>query len=503
MVTASGFVMAIDQGTAGTRVILFDRKGDIHSMSYREITPIYPRPGWVEHDPEEIWRTVIECAADALKRGNTSPEDIVGIGVTNQRESIVMWEKSTGRPVYNSINWQCRRTAALCDELKRKGHEKSIMEKTGLVVDPYFSATKIQWVMENVKGVREKALRGGIYVGNIDSWIIWKLSNGGYHVTDFSNASRTMLLNIHTLSWDAEILEWMDIPQVLLPELRPSSGVIAETDKNVFFGHTVPIAGVAGDQQSAAFGQCCFDPGMVKCTFGTALSMVMNTGSAPFFSKHGLLSDLAWKTDSSVSYALEGAVYTGGAVVQWLRDGMRIIKNSGECSTLAERVPDTAGVYLVPAFTGLCAPYWDPYARGMIIGITAATTVEHIARAAIESMAYQVKDIVEAMMADTGTPVPSLRVDGGATKSDLLLQFQADILGIPIEKPAMTEMTALGACYLAGLGVHFWESTEELKQHLKIEKSILPGMEANRRKELYHHWKRAVQRSRSWYEMGE
>jgi len=493
-----GYIMSIDQGTGGTRVILFNHRGGIHSMAHREITQIYPRPGWVEHDPLEIWDTVIRCAEEAIRGGSVAPDEIVGIGITNQRESVVLWEKDTGKPVYNSINWQCRRTSSICDELKARGYEKKIMEKTGLIIDPYFSATKIKWIADNVRGVREKIHSGSIYMGNIDSWVIWNLSNGRYHVTDFSNASRTMLLNIHTLNWDPEIMGWLDIPQAIMPELKPSSGIMAKTDRDVFFGLEVPIAGDAGDQQSAAFGQGCFSPGTVKCTYGTAISMVMNTGEKPSFSKNGLITDLAWKIGDEVDYALEGGIYTGGAVVQWLRDGLRVLHSSDECSRLAEKVADTGGVYLVPAFTGLCAPYWDPYARGLIIGITAGTTIEHLARAAIESMAYQAKDVVEAMMADTGRKVSILRVDGGATKSDLLLQFQADILGIPLEKPAITEMTALGACYMAGLGVGFWQSKEELKQHMKIEKCFEPKMDEEMRKTLYSDWKRAVERSLHW-----
>jgi len=492
------YIMAIDQGTGGTRVILFNGKAEIHSMTHREITPIYPKPGWVEHDPMEIWSTVIECIKDVFKQAKVTPKEIAAIGITNQRESIVIWEKESGKPLYNSINWQCRRTTSMCDELKASGYEEKIMRKTGLVVDPYFSATKIKWVIENVKGMREKIDKNKICMGNIDSWIIWNLSNGGFHVTDYSNASRTMLLNIHTLEWDTEIMGWLEIPPHILPELKASSGIMATTDRDIFFGEEVPISGDAGDQQSAAFGQGCFSPGMAKCTYGTALSIVMNTGSKPSLSKNGLISDLAWKIGDEVDYALEGAVYIGGAVIQWLRDGLRVIQESSECTVLAEKVTDAGGVYLVPAFTGLCAPYWDAHARGLIIGITAGTKVEHIARSAIESIAYQSRDNLEAMMADTGRRMKSLRVDGGATKSDLLMQFQADILGIPIEKPKITEMTALGACYLAGLGVDFWHSKEEIVQYWKVDKYFEPRMDEETREAFYSNWKRAVERSRNW-----
>jgi glycerol kinase len=492
------YVMAIDQGTTGTRVILFTHDGAIHSMAYREIKQMYPNPGWVEHDPGEIWQTVLECTEEACRQGNAEPGEIAAIGITNQRESTILWEKDTGRPIYNSICWQCRRSAGICDELKEKGYESAITEKTGLLIDAYFSATKIMWIMENVEGARIKIDNQNIGMGNIDSWIIWNLSKGAYHVTDYSNGSRTLLLNIHTLSWDQDILTWTGIPEHILPSLKSSSGVMAETDPDVFFGERIPIAGAAGDQHAATFGQTCFKPGMAKNSYGTALALMMNIGETPVPSKHGLTTDLAWKVGDKVEYALEGVIFIGGAAIQWLRDGLGIIENSAECSALAEKVPDTGGVYLVPAFTGICAPYWDMYARGTIVGITRGTTREHIARSAMESIAYQTRDVLEAMEADSGKKARSLRVDGGATKSEFLMQFQADILGIEVERPVVTEMAALGACYLAGLGVGFWESKDEIARQWKIEKTFQPNMSDTTREELYADWKRAVERSFKW-----
>jgi glycerol kinase len=492
------YVMAIDQGTTGTRVILFNHDGAIHSMAYREITQYFPNPGWVEHDPDEIWDTVVTCAREACTQGKVDPGEIAAIGITDQRESTILWEKDTGRPVHKAICWACRRSAKICDELKAKGYESSIRKKTGLLIDAYFSATKIMWIMDNVEGARAAIERRNICMGTIDSWIIWNLTGGRSHVTDFSNASRTMLLNIHTLSWDEEILSWTGIPEHILPEMKPSSGVMARTDPDVFLGAAIPIAGVAGDQHAATFGQACFRPGMAKNTYGTALAVMMNIGERPVPSKHGLTTDLAWKIGDTVEYALEGVIFVGGAAIQWLRDGLGIIQDSAQCSDLAEKVPDTGGVYLVPAFTGLCAPYWDMYARGTIVGITRGTTREHLARSAMESMAYQTRDVLEAMEADSGEKARSLRVDGGAAKSDFLMQFQADLLGIEVERPVVTEMAALGACYLAGLGVGFWENRGEIARQWKIEKVFHPAMGEDRREQLYADWKRTVERSFKW-----
>src|SRR4030043_1168790 len=492
------YVMAIDQGTTGTRVILFDRNGEIHSMAYQEIQQIYPKPGWVEHKPLEYWDSAMECIKEALKKGNASPAEIAAIGVTNQRETTVLWNKDSGEPVYNAIVWMCRRTADICDDLKNKGYEKIVREKTGLVIDAYFSATKIKWIIENVPGVKKEIADGKIYMGNVDSWLIWKLSGGAYHVTDFSNASRTMLFNIHTLQWDNELCNMLNIPVGILPDVLPSSGILAKTDKRVFFGEEIPIAGVAGDQHAATFGQICFKPGMVKNTYGTGLALMMNIGEKPILSRNGLTTDLAWNIGGKATYALEGVIFNGGTVIQWLRDGLKIIKSAKESGELAEKVKDTGDVYFVPAFTGLCAPYWDMYARGLIIGITRGTGIEHLARSALESIAYQTKDVLVAMEADCGQAPPSLRVDGGATKSDFLMQFQADILGLPVERPVITEMASLGAAYLAGLGVGFWESQEELEQQWKLEKEYRPKMGQTQRDQLYGDWKRAVERTFKW-----
>jgi len=492
------YILAIDQGTTGTRVILFNHEGGIHSSSYREIKQIYPNPGWVEHNPMEYWDTAMECSAEALEKGRVNPAEIAAIGLTCQRETTVVWDKDTGMPVYNAIVWQSRQTAELCEDLKARGYEKIVREKTGLVIDAYFSATKIKWIIDNVAGVKEKILQKKICVGNIDSWLIWKLSGGAFHVEDYSNASRTMLLNIHTLKWDQELLEALEIPYEILPQLKPSSGIMAFTSSKVFFGQEIPISGDAGDQHAATFGQICFKPGMAKNTYGTALALMMNIGEKPLLSKNRLTTDLAWVVGGKAEYALEGVVFVGGAAIQWLRDGLKIIKDASECDALASRVKDTEGVYMVPAFTGLCAPYWDMYARGLIIGITRGTTREHIARSTLESIAYQTRDVLEAMYSDSGQRAKSLRVDGGATKSDFLMQFQADILGIPIEKPAITEMAALGAAYLAGLGIDFWKSKEELEVQWKIDKIFEPRMSEDKKEVLYEGWKKAVERSFRW-----
>ncbi len=491
-------IMAIDQGTTGTRVILFDHDGNVKAAAYREIAQIYPQPGWVEHDPKEYWQTTLECTQEVLKKGRTKSAEIAAIGITNQRETTILWDKDTGQPLHNAIIWQCRRTAAMCEELKAKGLEPLVREKTGLVIDAYFSATKIRWILDNVPEAKEKLAQGKICMGNIDSWLIWHLSGGTAHVTDYSNASRTMLLNIHTLRWDDELLEALSIPKDILPELMPSSGIMARTAKEAFFGAEVPVAGVAGDQHAATFGQTCFKPGMAKNTYGTALALMMNIGETPKLSQNGLTTNLGWHIAGKTEYALEGVVFIGGAVVQWLRDGIGIIDSSQACSELAETVPDTGGVYMVPAFTGLCAPYWDMYARGLIIGITGGTGREHIARASLESMAYQTRDVLDAMIADSGEQVASLKVDGGATQSDFLMQFQADILGIPVERPSVTEMAARGAAYLAGLGVGFWKSKEEIAEQWKLDRSFEPQMSEEERDRLYAGWQNAVERSLGW-----
>ena len=494
-----GYIMAIDQGTTSTRVILFNHRGEVHSMVSREILQFYPQPGWVEHDPIDIWQSVLDCAKKAMKQGKTKIDQIHGIGITNQRESTILWERDTGKPVYNTIGWACRRSAQICDDLKAAGHEPKIREKTGLLIDAYFSATKVKWIIDNVPGVRQQIDRNNIAMGCIDSWIIWNLSGGKAHVTDVSNASRTLLLNIHTLAWDHEILSWLGLPEKILPAVLPSSGLMAMTDPVAFLGGKIPIAGDAGDQQAATFGQACFHPGMAKNSYGTALAVMLNIGDRPSApSKNGLMVDMGWKIGNRVEYCLEGVIFNGGAAVGWLKNGLRVIKDAAECSMLAEKVPDTQGVYLVPAFTGLGSPYWDMYARGIIVGITRGTTVEHICRSALESIAYQTRDVLMAMQSDSGTKARSLRVDGGGTQSDLLMQFQSDILGIPVERPVVTEMASLGACYLAGLGVGFWENQEELERQWKIDRTFTPRMGEDQREELYRNWKRAVDRSFKW-----
>lgn len=492
------FVMAIDQGTTGTRVVLFNKEGQIHSYAYRDIKQIYPKPGWVEHDPREYWSTVMESAAEAFEKGNTSAAEVAAIGITCQRETTILWDRDTGEPLYNAIVWQSRQSASICEELKAKGYEDHVRQRTGLLIDAYFSGTKIKWIIDNVPGVREKIAAKKVCFGNIDSWIMYKLSGGASHVEDYSNASRTLLLDIHTLEWDEKMMDALEIPAHILPELKPSSGLLATTSKDVFFGYEVPIAGDAGDQHAATFGQTCFKPGMAKNTYGTALALMMNIGEELKLSKTGLTTNLGWKIGDTVEYAFEGVIFVGGATIQWLRDGLKIIKSAPECDAMAERVEDTGGVYLVPAFTGLCAPYWDMYARGTIVGITRGTTDEHIARSALEAIAYQTRDVLECMQEDSGQKTEALRVDGGATASDFLMQFQADILGIPIQKPVVTEMAALGAAYLAGLGVGFWSSKEEIEKQWKIAKIFEPRMSEDQKEALYANWKRAVDRSLKW-----
>jgi glycerol kinase len=496
------YILAVDQGTTGSRVILFNHEGEVTCSAYREIRQIYPKPGWVEHDPDEYVSSVRECAEEAFLRSGISTSQIEAMGITNQRETTILWDRESGKPLYNAIVWQCRRTADYCDVLKSQGHEKVIRKKTGLFIDPYFSATKIKWIIDNVSGVKQKIDAGKVCMGTVDSWLIFNLSGGRYHVTDYSNASRTMLLNIHTLDWDDEILGILGIDRNILPELKPTSGIMAHTDKNGVFGKVfnceIPVSGVAGDQQSALFGQGCFKPGMAKNTYGTALGLMMNIGSKPVISNNGLLTDLLGVINKDVYYSLEGLVYIGGAAIQWLRDGIKIIKDAHECDILSEKVKNTGGVYIVPAFTGLGAPYWDSYARGTIIGITRGTSREHICRATLESIAYQSKDMIDAMTADSGRALSALRVDGGATKSDFLMQFQADILGIPVERPKVTEMAALGAAYLAGLGVGFWDSFTDLEKQWQLDKRYEPQMGLQKRQDLYSGWKRAVERSLNW-----
>ena len=498
--TGKSHILAIDQGTTGTRVILFDREGEIAGSSYREVEQIYPQPGWVEHNPKEYWDTVLECSADAFKQSGSTAHDVAAIGITNQRETTILWDKETGEPVSNAIVWMCRRTAKMCDDFRARGLEEEVKKKTGLLIDAYFSATKMLWIMDNVEGVREGIRNGRIIAGNIDAWLIWKLSGGASHVTDYSNASRTMLLNIYEHKWDEGLLEGFGIPRSILPEVKPSSGTLAVTSPDAFFGAEIPVAGVAGDQHAATFGQTCFEPGMAKNSYGTALALFMNTGPEAVISKNGLTTNLGWRIAGTTEYALEGVVFNGGSAIQWLRDGLHIISDSAEASTLAASTDDTGGVYMVPAFTGLCAPFWDMYARGIIVGITRGTTREQIARATMESIAYRTRDVMDAMASDRGEAAPSLRVDGGATRSDFLMQFQADILGIPVERPSVTEMAARGAAYLAGLGVGFWESKDEVARQWKLDRVFEPAFSVDRRDALYAGWQKAVKRSLQWAE---
>lgn len=494
---AGKYVMALDQGTTSSRAMIFDRDGSVVGFANKEFEQIYPKPGWVEHRPADIWGTQLEVAKKALAESKIAPSDIAAIGITNQRETTLVWEKATGKPVYNAIVWQCRRTASICDDLKAKGWADRIREKTGLVVDAYFSGTKVKWILDNVPGVREKAEKGEILFGNVDTWLIWNLTGGKVHVTDYSNASRTMLFNIHELKWDEDILKVLGIPAAILPKALPSSKVYGNTASNVF-GAEVPISGDAGDQQAALFGQTCFKPGTAKNTYGTGCFMLMNTGEKAVPSKHGLLTTIAWGINGKVEYALEGSIFITGAAVQWLRDGLRVISSAAESEELASKVPDAGGVYVVPAFVGLGAPYWDMYARGTIVGITRGTSREHIVRATLESIAFQTRDVLESMTADSGIQLKALRVDGGAVKNNLLMQFQSDILGVPVERPVITETTALGAAYLAGLAVGFWSGEEEIAAKWKVEAKYTPAMDIGKREDLYAGWKRAVERAQGW-----
>ncbi|MDK2794063.1 MAG: glycerol kinase [Caldanaerobacter sp.] len=493
------YVMALDQGTTSSRAIIFDHSGKIVASQNQEFKQIYPKAGWVEHDPMEIWGTQIGVAKGVIEKAGINPEDIAAIGITNQRETTVVWDKNTGKPIYNAIVWQCRRTAPICDDLKNKGFDKKIREKTGLVVDAYFSGTKVKWILDNVEGAREKAERGELLFGNIDTWLIWNLTRGKVHVTDYSNASRTMLFNIHELKWDKEILEELNVPENMLPEVKPSSHVYGYTDKSIF-GVEIPIAGDAGDQQAALFGQACFKPGMAKNTYGTGCFMLMNTGEKAVPSKTGLLTTIAWGIDGKVEYALEGSIFITGAAIQWLRDELRIIDNAPQSEEYALKVEDTNGVYVVPAFVGLGAPYWDMYARGVIVGLTRGAKREHIIRATLESIAYQTRDVLEAMQEDSGIKLQALKVDGGASANNFLMQFQADILGVPVDRPQVIETTALGAAYLAGLAVGFWNSREEIEKNWNIDRRFEPAMEEEKREKLYRGWKKAVERAMKWAE---
>ncbi|BDR67539.1 glycerol kinase [Clostridium tetani] len=491
------YVMALDQGTTSSRCIIFNERGLIVSVAQREFKQIYPKGGWVEHDPMEIWATQFSVATEAMAKANIEASEIASIGITNQRETTIVWDKRTGLPVYNAIVWQCRRTAQICDELKEKGLTKTIRNKTGLVLDAYFSGTKIKWILDNVAGAREEAEKGNLIFGTVDTWLIWNLTKGKVHVTDYSNASRTMIYNIHELKWDDELLEALDIPKSMLPEVKPSSYVYGETNSTLF-GSSIPIAGVAGDQQAALFGQMCHQEGTAKSTYGTGCFLLMNTGEKAVKSENGLLTTIAFGIDDKVEYALEGSIFIGGAAIQWLRDELRMLKDSPESERYATAVEDTNGVYMVPAFVGLGAPYWDPYARGAIVGLTRGATKEHFIRATLESLAYQTYDVLNAMREDSGIDLKALRVDGGASANDFLMQFQADILGVPVQRPEVIETTALGAAYLAGLAVGYWKDKKDVAQNWAISKTFEPDMTKERREELLEGWHEAVKRSMNW-----
>ncbi|NRF41700.1 glycerol kinase GlpK [Pedobacter foliorum] len=494
----SKYILSFDQGTTSSRAIVFNKQGTIVSIAQREFQQIYPQPGWVEHNATEIWSTQVAVATEAIVKAGITPNDIAAIGITNQRETTLLWDKTTGEPLCNAIVWQDRRTSAYCDELKAKGLAKSVQEKTGLIIDAYFSATKIRWILDNIPGAREKAEAGNLAFGTIDSWLIWKLTDGRIHVTDVTNASRTMIYNIHTLEWDQELLELFNIPRNILPEVKSSSEVYGETTGNVLAAK-IPIAGIAGDQQAALFGQMCTEVGMVKNTYGTGCFMLMNIGDKPITSQNNLVTTIAWKINGKVQYALEGSIFIGGAVVQWLRDGLGLIKASADVEKLALKVADTGGVYLVPAFAGLGAPHWNQDARGTITGITRGTNASHLARAAIESIAFQTMEVLNAMEADSGLKIKELRVDGGATANDILMQFQADVLDTTVIRPQVTEVTALGAAYLAGLAVGYWSSMDDISGQWKIDKSFNAG-EAKNIEERIKGWNRAVKAAKAYAE---
>ena len=491
------YVMALDQGTTSSRAIIFDRDGNIVSLVQREFPQIFPHEGWVEHDPMAIWSTQIAACTEALMKIGGSWDEISGIGITNQRETVVVWDRKTGTPVYNAIVWQCRRTADYCEELKKKGLTELIREKTGLLLDPYFSASKVAWILDNVPGARERAVQGELCFGTIDTWLIYNLTGGRVHATDYSNASRTMLFNINTLEWDNELISIFDIPSSMLPTVCPSSYIFGHTDSKIL-GAEIPIGGVAGDQQAALFGQCCFDAGELKNTYGTGAFLLMNIGDKPRITDSGLVTTIAWGLDGKVNYALEGSVFVCGAAIQWLRDGMRIIESAADSEYYAKKVPDSGGVLVVPAFQGLGAPYWDPYARGIIIGITRATNKYHIIRATIESMAYQTADVIKLMEESTGIKIEGLSVDGGASANELLLSFQADILGSEVMRPECIETTALGAAYLCGLATGMYKSTDEIKNNRKIAKTFTPAKDDAWREEKMSIWAKAVHRSLDW-----
>jgi glycerol kinase len=491
------YVMALDAGTTSNRCILFNEKGEICSVAQKEFTQYFPKPGWVEHDADEIWSTQLGVAVEAMSKIGADAEDIAAIGITNQRETAIVWDKYTGEPVYHAIVWQCRRTAAYCDELKAQGLTEFFREKTGLMIDAYFSGTKIKWILDHVEGARERAERGDLLFGTVETWLIWKLTKGKVHVTDYSNASRTLLFNIHTLQWDQEILDLIGIPSSMLPEVRPSSQVYGEAD-HTYFGGPIPIGGAAGDQQSALFGQTCFGAGEAKNTYGTGCFLLMNTGEKPVTSTHGLVTTIAWGLDGKVYYALEGSIFVAGAAIQWLRDELRLIDSSEDSEYMAQKVQDTNGCYVVPAFTGLGAPYWDQYARGTIVGLTRGVNKYHIIRATLESLAYQTNDVLKAMEADSGIALSSLKVDGGASANDFLMQTQADIINAPVKRPCCIETTAMGAAYLAGLAVGYWKNKEDVIQNWSIDRTFEPSLDEEKRTKRIKGWNKAVKYAFDW-----
>ncbi|WP_100405733.1 glycerol kinase GlpK [Bacillus solitudinis] len=487
------YILALDQGTTSSRAILFNEKGESVYKAQTEFTQYFPNPGWVEHNANEIWSSVLSVIASCFSESGISASQVAGIGITNQRETTVVWEKDTGKPIYNAVVWQSRQTSAICDDLVEKGYKALFQKKTGLLIDAYFSGTKVKWILDHVEGARERAEKGELLFGTMDTWLIWKLSGGKAHVTDYSNASRTLLYNIYDLSWDDELLEILDIPKAMLPEVRPSSEVYAHTVDYHFFGESVPIAGAAGDQQAALFGQACYEEGMAKNTYGTGCFMLMNTGEKAVTSSHGLLTTIAWGLDGKVEYALEGSIFVAGSAIQWLRDGLRMIKDAAQTEEYATKVASTEGVYVVPAFVGLGTPYWDSDVRGAVFGLTRGTSKEHFIRATLEALAYQTRDVVGAMEADSGIQLKKLRVDGGAVHNQFLMQFQSDILNVPVERPIISETTALGAAYLAGLAVGYWKNKEEISKQWEFDCTFMPQLAEQQRDSLYEGWKKAIQ----------
>ncbi|SER10448.1 glycerol kinase GlpK [Piscibacillus halophilus] len=492
------YILSLDQGTTSSRAILFNKNGEIVDMAQQEFEQFFPKPGWVEHDANEIWNSILNCIAEVLRKAEISPANIAGIGITNQRETTVVWDRHTGNPIYRAIVWQSRQTEEICHELREQNYNEIFKEKTGLLLDPYFSGTKVKWILDHVDGAREKAQNGDLKFGTIDSWLVYKLTGGKQHVTDYSNASRTLMFNIYNLEWDDELLDILSIPKTMLPEVRQSSEVYGYTVDYHFFGYQIPIAGMAGDQQAALFGLACFEPGMVKNTYGTGCFMLMNTGQEGVQSKQGLLTTLAWGINGKVEYALEGSIFVAGSAIQWLRDGLRMINKTSESEDYANKIESTEGVYFVPAFVGLGTPYWDSEARGAVFGLTRGTTKEHFIRATLESLAYQTRDVLDTMVADSGTKLETLRVDGGAVENDFLMQFQSDILGVPVDRPAVNETTALGAAFLAGLAVGYWSEKEEIARQWKLKQKFTNKLDENQRQDLYNGWRKAVNATREY-----